>query len=332
MKEEEIIHIAIDNIPDDLGITTQWEDINAGSIDGKLILTFDQQEIQFFAQIKKEVREHQLTNIEAAAINNHPLIVIAHYLRPKVKEQLRQKNIAYLERNGNIFFREANKLVLIDGNKPVNLTNETGNRAFTDTGLRVIFQFLINNDLINQPYREIAKQVDTALGNVNNILAGLEKETFLMRMNADLKYLKKKELFNKWMDNYKVTLQPKLKIGRFRFANENNFTQWRNIELQEGKTFWGGEPAGDLFTDYLRPGELTIYTDENRIEVMKNYRLIPDPDGDVIVYKKFWNQPNTEHPNAVPPILAYADLMNTGDNRCQNVAQMIWDKYLANEF
>ena len=132
---------------------------------------------------------------------------------------------------------------------------------------------------------------------------------------------------------YKETFQPTIEIGRFRFANNENFIHWRNVQLREGEIYWGGEPAGDLLTDYLRPGELTLYTTETRNELMRNYRLIPDQNGDVKIYRQFWkNEFNTENQITVPPLLVYTDLMNTGNNRCQETARMIWDKYLAHEF
>lgn len=54
------------------------------------------------------------------------------------------------------------------------------------------------------------------------------------------------------------------------------------------KTWWGSEPAGDILTNYLKPGELTPYTLESRNELIKHYRLIPDKEGKVKVYQKFW--------------------------------------------
>jgi hypothetical protein len=143
--------------------------------------------------------------------------------------------------------------------------------------------------------------------------------------------MNKKELLDKWMITYKEVLQPTLETGKFRFADEKNFTHFRNIQLAEN-TYWGGEPAGDILTNYLRPGKLTIYTTETRNNLIKNYRLIPEPKGDITVYRKFWKDAFNYQPNLVPILLVYTDLMNTGNSRCHETARMIWDKHLANEF
>ena len=42
-------------------------------------------------------------------------------------------------------------------------------------------------------------------------------------------------------------------------------------------------------------------------EVIKNYRLIPDTNGKVEVYKKFWNK-DEANIDMVPPLLIYTDL------------------------
>jgi len=260
-------------------------------------------------------------------------MIVAERIFPKIKEELRQLNIAYLEANGNVYFHQKGYRYFIDANKPIQTTKDKQNRAFTKTGVKVLFHFLLKPELINLPHREIAEITGVAHGNIAYILNGLKEYGFLAKLDKyTYQLMNKKELLNKWMTAYKEILQPTLEIGKFRFAKEENFTHWKNVQLQDGKTWWGGEPAGDLLTNYLRPGELTLYTIENRNDLIKNYRLIPDINGNVTGYKKFWEANMDYNPEIVPVLLTYTDLLNTGDNRCRETAQMIWDKYLTNEF
>ncbi|MFX8351089.1 type IV toxin-antitoxin system AbiEi family antitoxin, partial [Acinetobacter baumannii] len=67
----------------------------------------------------------------------------------------------------------------------------------------------------------------------------------------------KKELLQRWMVAYEEKLKPALRVGPFRFLKEEDFIHWKKIPLQNMKTWWGAEPAADLFTNYLKPGELT---------------------------------------------------------------------------
>jgi hypothetical protein len=333
MKETEIVHIAIENLEKNAPVKCLWENQPDKYTDGRLTLHVDKDKITFYTEIKKELRAHQIPQIEKNAKDFPPYLILAQCIFPKIKEQLRQLNIAYLEANGNIFMNKDRFHYFIDANKPFQLEKEKVNRAFTKTGLKVLFHFLINEKWINLPHREIAEIIQVAHGNFAYIFNGLMENNFLIRLNKRTYRLNnKKELLEKWMVAWKETLQPALKIGRFRFADDINFTHYGELHLDENTTWWGGEPAGDILTHYLRPGELILYTRKNRNELMKDFRLIPDPNGDVKIFRAFWKTKEAVRNNIVHPVLVYADLMNTGNSRCYETAQMIWDKYLANEF
>lgn len=330
----EIIHIALDNLQKTVNLKGRWTTAAPNKeIDGKIALTINHHEIKLNGEIKREVRPHMLPQIIKLAEKYLPLMLIAETIYPKIKQELREKQIAYLEANGNIFINNDDIFLFIDGNKPVKLQKERGNRAFTKTGLRIVYQFLIDETWINKPYREIAEKTNTGLGNINNIMQGLKTEGFLLKRNKDeYKLTNKNELLQKWIGTYETNLKPYLFFGKFRFVKPDDFFNWKKIELQKNKTWWGGEPAGDILTNYLRPGELTLYTLEDRKEFIKHYRLVPDINGNIKMYKAFWHQEKELKKNVVHPILAYADLINTGDRRCLETAQKIYDELLADKF
>lgn len=336
MNEPDIATMALANLQRTTHIKGKWRTIalkgkDAG-IDGQIDLAHEGTLIKVNAEVKNNLRTIHLPQIYTLAKKHAPLMVIANHIFPKIKEELRRHNIAYLEGNGNIWLRFGKGLIWIETNKTLPEEKEKINRAFTKTGLKVVFDILRDDTLINAPYREIAKRADIALGNVNYILNGLKEKGFLLRKNKDENVLtNKKELLNAWMVQYAEKLQPELEIGRYRFLKANDFINWRNIQLKPGKTCWGGEPAGQMFTNYLKPGVLTLYTTENRVELIKNYKLIPEPNGNVIAYKKFWKNDDVNL-DTVHPILAYTDLMNTGDQRCIETAQMIYNDFLKEKF
>jgi hypothetical protein len=125
-------------------------------------------------------------------------------------------------------------------------------------------------------------------------------------------------------------LKPTLGVGSFRFLKQEDFHNWKNLPLKSGKTWWGGEPAADLYTNYLKPEILTLYTLESRSELVKHYRLIPDPNGHVQVYQRFWKKDEVNDV-MVPPLLIYADLMNTGDRRCIEAGEKIYNELLQDK-
>ena len=108
-----------------------------------------------------------------------------------------------------------------------------GNRAFTKTGLKVIFHFLFNENIVNQTYREIASLANVGLGNINYVINGLKELGFLIKLDkTNYKLRNKKELLNKWIDAYDERLKPAIKVGTFRFLKQDDFTNWKMIPLR----------------------------------------------------------------------------------------------------
>lgn len=334
MNEHEIIQYALHNLVEE-DIAGEWKDTpNDTGIDGKLVLHFKYHPpVHFNVDVKKELRAMHVDYLEYLAKEKNPFLIVANRIFPKVKHELKARGINYLEANGNMFLLQDGLYVNIDGKRNRELiANDVGNRAFTKTGLKVIYQFLVNEAIVNWNYRDIAGYTGTGLGNINNIFNGLKQEGYLLQLTKnDYKLDNKPKLLEKWIIEYERRLKPTLAIGSFRFLNPDDFYNWKNIPLRSGKTFWGGEPAGDLFTHYLRPEELTLYTTEERADLIKNYRLIPDIQGNVKVFKTFWIY-NELNDNLVHPLLAYADLIAKGDRRCTETAQKIYDEYLQNKF
>jgi hypothetical protein len=328
----EIVNKGLENLAKTAEIKGDWKNDAPEDLDGEIEFLINNEYYKMFVQVKKELRNHQLQNIQTLAVKhkNH-FMVVAEKLFPKIKEELRKKNIPYLEANGNICLRQGKTFLWIDTNKDVVVEKEKLNRAFTKTGLKVIFYFLLSDDNVNKTYRDIADKTDVGLGNINYVINGLKEAGHLIKINkTKYKLTNKKELLEKWITAYEDRLKPTLFIGTFKFVKPEDFVNWKQLEFINENTVWGGEPAGDIFTNYLKPAALTIYTTEGRTELIKNYRLIPDPTGNVKVYKKFWRAKENEH--TVPPLLAYADLMHTNDPRNVETANKIYNNVLQNKF
>jgi hypothetical protein len=69
---------------------------------------------------------------------------------------------------------------------------------------------------------------------------------------------------------------------------------------------------------------------ETPAKMLANFRLKKDPQGNVEFYTCFW-KPETvaPHGSMVHPLLVYADLVATGDQRNLETARMVYDQYLV---
>jgi hypothetical protein len=327
MKKEDILYRAFDRLNNTI-IFLNWEtreQEDALNIDGFLDVLVKDHKFRFKVEIKKDVKNHQLLNLIETKNPLNDFLLVAERLYPKTKEALREHDINYIEANGNAYINRKGLYLFIDTNKVIQTQKEKRNRAFTKTGLKVVFHFLLDADLINQTQREIADITNVALGNIPQVLNGLLETNHLLKLNTKEYVINDyPELLDKWITGFGQTLKPTLFKQRFRFQNRNQ--NWRDIHLNTVKTLWGGEPAGDILTHYLRPETFTLYTTETNKDLMINYKLIPDEDGEIVVYDMFWNTKFND--KTVPKELVYADLILTDEQRCKETAKRIFDEYL----
>ena len=121
MNEPDIATMALANLQRTTHIKGKWRTIalkgkDAG-IDGQIDLAHEGTLIKVNAEVKNNLRTIHLPQIYTLAKKHAPLMVIANHIFPKIKEELRRHNIAYLEGNGNIWLRFGKGLIWIETNK-----------------------------------------------------------------------------------------------------------------------------------------------------------------------------------------------------------------------
>lgn len=330
MKEAEIIDQAIANFEMITGATIKAKisETRNEPGDGFLELKFEDQQQRFNMEVKNEIRSLQMQKIiNQFSLTEYDWILIAQYIPPSVKEQLKTEKINYLEATGNCFIKTANFYFFINDRKVTETRLIKEGKLWNATGLKFLFAILTDKELLNAPYRQIANYAGIALGNVGPLLAELKNEGYLIAgnnrellSNADL-------LLDKWVELYPMILRPKLRIGRFR--NQNKTDGWETINSKN--ILWGGENAGAILTNFLTPENFTIYTKENKNVFMKQQRLIPELSGKLEVFQQFWSdelQKAQVNQQVVPPLIAFAELATDKDSRNQETAERIKEKYL----
>jgi hypothetical protein len=203
-----------------------------------------------------------------------------------------------------------------------------GKRAFKPAGLRMIYALLCNPGFENKTYREIAAATNVALGTVDWIMKELKELGFLLDMGKQgFKLIQKENLLQRWVTAYPEQLRPKQILGHYRGDQD----WWKQARLETLGAQWGGEVAAARLTQYLRPEIITIYTTTQQLNqlLLKN-RLRKDPAGDVEVLERFWKLEETgQYEDLVHPLLIYADLIATGNQRNLETAKMIYEQHIV---
>jgi len=266
-------------------------------------------------------------------------LLVADYVNPKMAEKLRRQEVQFIDTVGNAYINMPPIYVYTTANR-----NETAKlmppktgakRAFEPTGLKVIFAFLCQPELVNAPYREIAEQAGVALGTVGWVLNGLKATNFIRDKGKKQgrRLVNYQKLLARWLEVYPEKLKPKQLLGEF-IADDPYW--WKNFEIQNYNGYWGGEIAAAKYTDYLKPQVATVYLHSKILtQLLTDARLHKATQwqeiqaGKVEIYQAFWTDTKIE---LVHPILAYADLVATGDTRNIETARRIYDKYITRYF
>ncbi len=335
--ERQVVNQILENFTQVTGIKAKWRAIKEADymydyVDGIVQFNIGGTKIEMAAEAKNNIQNPNLLNLINQKNHNKEVLVLANTIMPRFKKELYALGINYIDAAGNAFVKHDPLFIMIEGRKEMETLKELKAKPFSKAGLKVIFQFLLNDDYINETFREVAKAAEVSLDTVHKTVNGLKELKYLVPLNNyTLQWNKKKELFDRWMTEYETRLKPGLHIDNFQFMNERDFLNWKKLTFKSTLTKWSGEPAGELLTGYLKPEKLTIYTKETKLDWIRNYRLIPNPKGYISIYERFWKHDEIRK-NTVPPLLVYTDLVNTGNRRNIETAQKIYEQYLQDKF
>jgi len=281
-----------------------------------------------------EIRAH-VTTATLGAIRtqlqgqpNAPILVTDH-VTPPMADRLREAGVQFADAAGNAYVEAKHFLVNIRGRpkQEHRITGPRTGRAFEPGGLRTLFVLLAEPHYLNRTYRQIAQAAGVAHGTVGWTMADLAARGFLVQFDR-APARKRRRLANveklvpQWAEAYARVLRPKIVLARYRV---DDFNRWvTDMHLQPGMLA-GGEVAAAKLTGYLKPATATFWaTNLNPRFVIEN-RLILDPLGNVELMEKFWTIPETEAEFA-PDLLTYADLLQIGDARTIETANLLRDR------
>jgi hypothetical protein len=288
---------------------------------------------------------------------DEPGLLVAPHITQEVAERCRELHIPFIDTAGNVYLQKPGLLVFVKGQRArlenfpredttlravpatmqyvANIPSVTTTpRAGMATTLRVVFVLLCRRELLNASYREIIRAAGVALGAVGGVFSDLHGRGYITggTRKGDRRLLEPQRLLEEWVTNYPLRLRPKLNSKRFRAAMPD---WWQRADVTTYGAQWGGEVAAAKLTGYLKPETVTLYIRpgkdrENVMRLVATHRLRADPQGDIEMLDTFWDFPaDQDHPDVVPPMLVYADLMATHDPRNLDTARLLYDRTIA---
>jgi hypothetical protein len=334
INENDLLKLALEVFRKNLPVQVEFNEMEPTYAIGRhadflLRMVMHGKETRFYVEVKANVtKTDKLLVMMRKGGFEHPFLLVAKYINGQMAEQLKQDGIEFIDTAGNTFINQPPLYIFIKGNRPPDIAKHIpAKRAFKPAGLRTIYALLCNPGLENKTYREIAAVTDVALGTVDWIIKELKELGYLLDMGKrGNRLIQKEKLLQRWVTAYPEQLRPKLTLGRFK----GEYGWWQQETLDPLKAQWGGEVAAAKLTQYLQPQIITIYTTPQQLnQLLIGNRLKRDQTGDVEILERFWKtaEPRT-YKDVVHPILIYADLLATGNERNIETARIIYEQYI----
>ena len=211
-----------------------------------------------------------------------------------------------------------------------------GGRLFRKSGIKLLYAILTDPLLgagdplesrLNLSVRELAGYAGLSVGSVSELFAELKDRGFLLTDGRVRILVNRKRLFDYWRHGYM-----EYRIRKKCLCFETRSIRWWSSRSPEREGFlWGGEPAASIFTrGYLSPGKLTLYTSRPQYDLVVDENLHQVPSGGNVEFITPLICTEKGVQGCVHPLLVYADLICSGDDRNSETAKMIYDEYLHN--
>jgi hypothetical protein len=298
--------------------------------DAYVEITVGTQRHEFLVETKNEIRQtHLSVIIRHFGRQTDKWLLVARYIPGPQKERLKAASINYVEAAGNCYINVENMFVYIDSKEVTSSRKANSSKLWSATGLKFLSVMLSQQLLLTASYRQIAQVAGIALGSIGPLLEELKQGGYVESSDAVSRLFDKEKLIRRWTELFHVALRPKLVKGRFRFLQEQQQKNWK--DLPTTGFCWGGEPGANLLIDHLEPQTFTIYTSKTTNELVKQLRIVPDPNGNIEILEQYWDQSltNNSMPDGIaPPLIIYAELMTGADSRSWETADRIKNNYL----
>lgn len=182
--------------------------------------------------------------------------------------------------------------------------------------LKLVFYLLRDKHNVAKNYRQIAEETEMSLGSIQAKMQELTDRGYIVPSDKGRVLRKRSQLIDRWANGYAESLKEKQLLMRFGFLTPAIRMVWKEIALPHSAQ-WSGEPAANIIDGYISPERWDVYVENNANALIATGRMIPNPQGEIYVYRKFWKG------DEIPTLVIYADLLVTGDDRCKEAAERI---------
>ncbi|MBT3293770.1 MAG: hypothetical protein HN919_01790 [Verrucomicrobia bacterium] len=269
--------------------------------------------------------------------DHYPPIYLAEHISLKKAESMREANTAFIDTKGNAFLNLPDLYLFVMGRSvkaesPLIPKKAPTGKLFKKTGIKLVYALLTDprldkdwgNDLLNVSVRELADKARMSTGSISELVSEMKERGFLLADGRFKRLVNRKVLVDQWLHGY---MDYRFTVKKQCFEAES-ISWWHDRKPESEGFLWGGEPAAAILTDdFLRPERLTLYTNRPLYDLVVDGALHQTPSGGNVEFIEPLMKTGGDQ-GCVHPLLVYADLICSSDDRNTETATRIHDRYL----
>lgn len=342
MNEPDILTRALKPLKD-LGLDVGRKHVPGSrqDADGCVVIGRGDKRYDYVVETKRIITPATLgsTAMEACrieAVLDRKALIVTEYVTAPMARQLRQLGLQFADAAGNVYLDRPEFMVFVTGCKPeAPSIPRRPTQIFGTAGIKLTFVLLCDSSAAAKPFRQLAALAGISLGAVPRVVESLREGGYLAVSGRSRRLLPSRRLLDQWAQAYAQSLRPKTLLGAY---TGSGLAAWKDWSLEPHDVRWGGEPAANALVGYLKPGVLTIYAERVPARLIVEQRLVAArtqaSHGLLEVRRPFWGKDldSAVGTATVSPVLVYADLLATGDARCIETAEKVYEAHLARSF
>ncbi len=265
-------------------------------------------------------------------------IVVGRFIDAHLGAMLRSMDVNYVDTGGNLHLELADGRFVahVEGQKPRSRSRPRAT-SLRAAGYRVLFAVLARPDLLQTTVREIERCSGASRQAVSELFARLRGEGALTRGGRSHHQLvpgRRAELIARFVSGWTDALRPTLLIGSFRRREHGTAEADATIErtLAKHVAGWGfGGTAGAMrLAAHYRGADTVLHVADWNDDASRALGLAPDRTGPIRIYRTMGELDLVAAPShCAHPLLVYAELATSGDERAREAARAVRDAILG---
>jgi hypothetical protein len=265
-------------------------------------------------------------------------IVVGRFIDAELGAMLRSKDVNYVDTGGNLHLELADGRFVahVEGQKPRSRSRPRAT-SLRAAGYRVLFAILVRPDLLRMTVREIERCSGASRQAVSELFARLREEGGLTRGGRSHHQFvpgRRAELIARFVSGWTDAVRPTLLIGSFRRREQGSVDADAEIErtLANHAAGWGfGGTAGAMrLAPHFRGADTVLHVADWNDDASRALGLAPDRTGPIRIYRKMGELDLVATPShCAHPLLVYAELATSGDERAREAARAVRDALLG---